>query len=365
MQIDTSAISEYDILNYIPWLDKVYFGNSLHAYILTILGFFVIWALLYVVRRYFFQLLDRPADAKTTEAREFIERLIRETNVWVFPLVAFFVATQRLSLPSAIEKGIKLLAMFAVTLQVIRILSDLIVFMITRTRLSGRPDDIAVKSTNQNIATLVKIGVWTGGILFFLDNAGFNVGTFVAGLGIGGIAIALAAQAILGDTFSSFAIAMDKPFEVGDIIVIDDLQGTVEHIGLKTTRVRSAGGELLILSNSDLTKSRIRNFKRMYRRQVKFRLGVTYQTPIAKLKKIPVILGEILEKAEHVQPDTHHFVAFGDSALVFEVAYYVLSPDANKPVDIQQMINFQIHEAFAKEAIDMAYPTQTVFLSKE
>ncbi len=365
MQIDTTVMSEYDILSYIPWLDKVVFGNSLHAYILTVLAFVVIWAALYVIRRYISHRLQRPADEKATEARQVVTDLIYSIRPWVFPLVAFFISSQRLTLSPSLDKFIRLATMAAVMLVVVRILSELIAFLITRTRLSGRNDDAVVKSTNQNITTLVKIAVWTAGIMFFLDNAGFNVGTFVAGLGIGGIAIALAAQALLGDAFSSFAIAMDKPFEVGDIIVVDDLTGTVEHIGLKTTRVRSAGGELLILANSDLTKSRIRNFKKMYRRRIQFKLELVYQTPVDKLRKIPSLLEEIIKSEKNVQTDTQHFSAFGHSGLIFEIVYYVLAPEANKPNDIQQSINLKIHEAFTKEGIQLAYPTRTVFMAKE
>ncbi|MCK4428221.1 MAG: mechanosensitive ion channel family protein, partial [candidate division Zixibacteria bacterium] len=193
---------------------------------------------------------------------------------------------------------------------------------------------------------------------------GFKISTVIAGLGIGGIAVALAAQAILGDLFSYFSILFDRPFEVGDFIILDDYLGTIEHIGIKTTRVRSLGGEQLVFSNADLTNSRLRNYKRMAKRRVVFKLGVTYQTTLEQVKEIPTIIKNIIQNITDTVFDRAHFSSYGDFSLVFETVYYVLSRDYNKYMNIQQEINFAIKEEFEKRGIEFAYPTQTLFLEK-
>jgi small-conductance mechanosensitive channel len=186
----------------------------------------------------------------------------------------------------------------------------------------------------------------------------------VAGLGIGGIAVALAAQAVLGDLFSYFSILMDRPFELGDFIIIDDYMGTIEHIGIKTTRIRSLGGEQLVFSNTDLTGSRIRNYKRMEQRRIVFRIGVVYQTPVEKLKEIPGIIKGIMDAIPEARTDRAHFASYGDSSLDFEIVYYVLTGDYNKYMDIQQEINLSLAEEFERRGIEFAYPTRTLFIEK-
>jgi len=207
--------------------------------------------------------------------------------------------------------------------------------------------------------------VWVIGIVFLIDNLGYDITTIVAGLGIGGIAIALAAQTILGDLFSYIVIFFDKPFRPGDFIVIDDKMGSVEYIGIKTTRIRTLGGEQLICSNTDLTNSRVHNFKRMQERRVVFSFGVEYDTSSEKLRKISGIVKEIITSKEDIRFDRAHFKSFGAYSLDFEVVYFVLSDDFNKYMDIQQDINLQLFELFEKEEIVFAFPTQTVLLQRD
>ncbi|PIX14798.1 MAG: mechanosensitive ion channel protein MscS, partial [Elusimicrobia bacterium CG_4_8_14_3_um_filter_50_9] len=199
----------------------------------------------------------------------------------------------------------------------------------------------------------------------FLDNIGIKISAVIAGLGIGGIAIALAAQAVLGDLFSYFSIFFDRPFEVGDFIIIGEFMGTVEYIGMKTTRIRSLGGEQMIFSNSDLTNSRVKNYKRMTQRRVVFKLGVTYQTSVEKLKIIPDIVKKAVEDAGNTVFDRSHFLSFGDFSLNFESVYYVKSGDYNQYMDAQQKINLALKKEFEERMIDFAYPTQLVYISKE
>ena len=198
-----------------------------------------------------------------------------------------------------------------------------------------------------------------------MDNLGFKISTVIAGLGIGGVAVGLASQAILKDLFSYFSIIFDRPFEVGDFIIIGEYLGSVEHIGAKTTRIRSLSGEQLIFSNTDLTDSRVRNYKRMEKRRVLFRLGVVYQTSLKQLKEIPGIIETVIKNVNDTIFDRAHFLSYGDFSLVFEIVYYVIGADYNKYMDIQQQINFAIKEEFERKGIEFAYPTQTLFVQKE
>jgi small-conductance mechanosensitive channel len=224
--------------------------------------------------------------------------------------------------------------------------------------------DTSRQRSLKGIIIILKVAVWGAGLTFLLDNLGFKISALVAGLGIGGIAVALAAQAILGDLFSYFVIFFDRPFEIGDFIIVGDYLGSIEHIGIKTTRVRSLGGEQLVFSNTDLTNSRIRNYKRMEKRRVVFKFGVIYQTTSDQLKEIPGIIKKTIERIENTGFDRAHFSSYGNFSLDFEIVYYVMSGDYNKYMDIQQNINFAIKEEFEKRGIEFAYPTQTLFMEK-
>ncbi len=216
-------------------------------------------------------------------------------------------------------------------------------------------------STIVAMSFLARLGLWSLLLVVVLGNLGVNVTTLIAGLGVGGVALALASQTILADFFSSFAITLDRPFRVGDFIIVGDFKGTVERIGLKTTSVRSLDGEQIVFSNSDLLKSRIRNYKRMEKRRVLFNIGVTYQTPPDKLDTIKQIIRQAIESQEKTEVDRIHFQRYGDFALIFEVVFFVLDRDYMLYMDIQDAINTIIYRRFAEEGIEFAYPTRTVF----
>ena len=215
------------------------------------------------------------------------------------------------------------------------------------------------------LVPVLQAALWVVGLIFFLDNMGVKVSAVVAGLGIGGIAVALAAQAVLGDLFSHFAILFDRPFALGDFIVVDDFKGTVEHVGIKTTRVRSLSGEVLVFPNSSLTGSRIRNYQALRERRVLFTLGLTYETPAQKLKDVPGLLKEIIAGTPGTRFDRAHFKGFGDSSLDFEVVYFMLVPEFNALMDAQQAINLELVRRFEAEGIEFAFPTRTVVLERE
>ncbi|HEX5652875.1 MAG TPA: mechanosensitive ion channel family protein [Chitinophagaceae bacterium] len=215
----------------------------------------------------------------------------------------------------------------------------------------------------KGILLIIRIFLWVVGVVFLLDNLGYNITTLVAGLGIGGIAIALAAQAVLADLFSYLVIFFDKPFETGDFIMVGDKSGVVEYIGIKTTRLRTLGGEQLIMSNTDLTNSRVQNFKRMAKRRVLITIGVTYETCAEKLKNIPSLVQEIVAEQAQVVFDRAHFSGFGDFSLNFEIVYYVLTDDYLQYMDSQQEFCLKLYDRFEQEHIDFAYPTQKILLT--
>lgn len=212
------------------------------------------------------------------------------------------------------------------------------------------------------VSFVARLVVWVVVGLTLLDNLGVNVTALVAGLGVGGIAAALAVQNVLGDLFASISIALDKPFVVGEFIVIDDVMGVIEFIGVKSTRIRSLGGEQVIVGNADLLGSRLRNYGRLKERRVVFSIGVTYETPRALLNRIASMLGDIVRAQADVRFDRAHLRNFGDSAIEFEIVYYLLNPDYNVYMDVQQAINLAILERFAIEGIQFAYPVTRVLV---
>ncbi|WP_455382981.1 mechanosensitive ion channel family protein [Salinispira pacifica] len=213
------------------------------------------------------------------------------------------------------------------------------------------------------LIAILNMAIWIVGIMFLLDNLGFQISTIITGIGIGGVAVALAAQAVLGDLFSYFVILLDRPFEVGDFLIFDDVLGSIEKIGLKTTRIRSLSGEQIIVANSILTGSRVRNYKRMEKRRIVFSIGVTYGTGSDRLRRIPDIIRSAIESEENTQFDRAHFSKYGDSSLDFEVVYYVLSADYNQYMDIQQRVNLDIYEKFEELGVEFAFPTRTVVVA--
>ncbi len=237
-----------------------------------------------------------------------------------------------------------------------------VAWLMARRRTAGA-DRAAIGSLGI-IGFVMRLVVWVLILLLALDNLGVDVTALVAGLGVGGIAVALAVQNVLGDLFASLSITLDRPFEIGDFIIVDEYMGSVEQIGVKSTRLRSLGGEQIIMANADLLGSRVRNYGRMNERRVVFSLGVTYETSRTKLKRIPSIIRECIERHEGTRFDRCHFAKYGDFSLTFETVYYVLSPDYNLYMDVQQAAYFDIHEAFEREQIAFAYPTQKLWLTR-
>ena len=290
--------------------------------------------------------------------------VVRRTK-WLFLFIlALYIGLLFIEMPTTSRKIINSIVIVTLIIQGGLWASIALQVMIEQYRQKQLDKDPASVTTLNVLNFIGKIILWSIVLLLVLDNLGVNITALVAGLGVGGIAIALAVQTILGDLFASLSIVLDKPFVVGDFLIVGDFLGSVEYVGLKTTRLRSLSGEQLVFSNSDLLNSRIRNYGRMYERRVSFDLGVTYQTARDKLVKIPEIIREAVVTQDNTRFDRSHFKEYGDFALIFESVYYVHGPDYNVYMDIQQAINLHIHERFEQEGIEFAYPTQTLFLEK-
>ena len=311
--------------------------------------------------------LKKWSETTATTVDDFLVRGIEKSVVPVLYLINFYLAIITLNLPREAKDVIDKVIIILATFFFIRVITSTLKYSLNSyvKRKTPEEEDAERRLKQINGITLIlSFVIWSVGFVFLLDNLGFEISAVIAGLGIGGIAIALAAQAILGDLFSYFVIFFDRPFEIGDFIVLGDFIGTIEYIGIKTTRIRSLNGEQVVVSNTDLTNSRIRNFKRMERRRVVFKLGVIYQTTSRQLAEIPKLVRDIIESQQDVVFDRGHFQSYGDFSLNFEFVYFVLSSEYNKYMDIQQSINLKVYEEFEKLGIEFAYPTQTLFVSK-
>jgi small-conductance mechanosensitive channel len=323
----------------------------------------VVFALLFL-RRVAKARYRRYAQTDTTELFEIPLKVVSETRFFFLLIVGLFVAaiaTFELSdRPHTILVTILTIALFYQT--GVWATTAVLTWVESKRRVSMKEDRSAVSSLGI-IAFVARVVIWTVVLLMTLGNLGVDITALVAGLGVGGIAVALAVQNVLGDLLASLTIALDKPFVVGDFLILGDYLGSVENVGIKSTRLRSLTGEQIIISNNDLLSSRVRNYGRMFERRIVFKLGVTYETPRAKLEQLPRLIRSIVDEQEGTRFDRSHFAKYGDFSLDFETVYYVLSADYNRYMDLQQAINFRIHEEFEKLGVEFAYPTRKLWVA--
>jgi len=287
--------------------------------------------------------------------------MLEATRLWLLFPIALFCGASVLETPARIDGAINKLVVIALLLQAALWLNALIGFWLSGAIEKRRGTDASAVTALALMHFVARVVVWAMMLLVILNHMGFNVSALVTGLGVGGVAVALAVQNILGDLFASLSIVLDKPFVIGDFIVVGDAMGRVEHIGLKTTRVRALGGELIVFSNADLLKSRIHNFKLMPERRMAFKVMVDYATPTDKLAMIPEMLRQlVLEHGEAVRFDHAHFIEIGEAALTFETVYFVRDPEKNNHMDIQQAINLQLLRRFAQQGIEIVHSTRIV-----
>jgi small-conductance mechanosensitive channel len=318
---------------------------------------------LMLVRRLFFGRFTALAKRTSNRVDDVIAELLHGMRTWFLLVVAFYLAVEFVASDAPVIPWLLRVVFVGFLIQIGLWGNDLI-RAATGWYVEARDGDEGQITAARAVAMVGRLVLWTIVFLALLDNFGVDVTALVAGLGIGGIAIALAVQNVLADLLAYVSIIADRPFVLGDFLVIGEHSGTVEHIGIKTTRIRSLSGEQIIFSNSDLLGSRVRNFKRMNERRALFSIGVTYDTKHAVLQSIPEILKSAVEMQENVRFDRAHLKGFGDFSIDFEIVYYMLVPDYATFMDTQEAINLAIHRSFTDQGIDFAFPTQTLHIER-
>ena len=273
-------------------------------------------------------------------------------------IASFYLAISKLNLHPILERVAEVLVIIVSTVFATRLFTASLEHLIKIYWITYHPQNANLEQSINALIPAIRVIVWIIGIIFLLDNLGFDISAVVASLGIGGVAVALASQGVLQDLFSYFSILLDRPFELGDFIIVGDCLGTVEYVGIKTTRLRSLDGEQIIIANTDLTGSRIRNFKRMRQRRIAFKFGVVYETTARQLARIPHLIAEIIDRTSHATYERAHFFGYGEYSLNFEVVYFVDTSDYNVYMNARQEINLAIKTKFAEHNIEFAYPTQ-------
>jgi small-conductance mechanosensitive channel len=346
----------------VPELTDTFYGNPLQTWLIAVAVTIGALIALRVVEQVLIVRIEQLTRRTNTNIDDAVIGALRKTKLLYLVIVSIFVGSVWLSLPEDLRSVFWRVTIVATIIQAGIWLSTALQIWLENYRKDET--DGANRMTMNALSLLGRIGLWATVLLLILDNLGIDVTALVAGLGIGGIAIALAVQNVLSDLFASLSIVLDKPFIPGDFIVVGDMAGSVEHIGVKTTRIRSISGEQLVFSNADLLSSRIRNFGRMSERRVVFSIGVTYQTAADTLERVPGLIRAAIESQDRARFDRSHFASYGDSALNFETVYYVESPDYATHMDILQAVNLELYRCFEAEKIEFAYPTQTLFIEK-
>ncbi len=350
--IDTNTVWFVDLL-----------GNPLKAWMIALAVFVLSIVVLRIFKGVIISKLKKLSDKTKNEIDDMVIAGLNSIHWPFYVFVAFYFSLNFLSVSAWISKGAYYIFLIAVVYYFIKIAERLIDFGARRMveEREGNGQDVGIVRL---MKILAKIVLWTGAIVLVLSNMGYNVTSLVAGLGIGGVAVALAVQNILSDLFSSLSIYFDKPFKIGDFIIVGSDMGVVQNIGIKSTRIQTLQGQELVISNSELTSARVNNYGKMAKRRIVFEFGVTYDTPKAKLEKIPAQVKQIIEAQADVEFDRAHFRNFADSSLVYEVVYYLNSGDYNEYMDTQQAINLALVDRFEQEKIEFAFPTQTIHVKK-
>lgn len=340
------------------WLQAELWGNSLGRWLIALALVLLVGMVVPAIRARLERRLR--AGAAGHAVLGYGAEILAGTRRSILLLLALFIGARAVELPAKVDAALTTLTAVALLLQVTLWAQRVFNVWLRNYEQRARHGDGGDATIVGLISFVGRTAIWAIALLMILDNLGFNITTLVASLGIGGVAIALAVQNVLADLFASLSIGLDKPFVVGDFIIVDDLMGTVEHVGLKTTRLRSLSGEQLVFSNGDLLKSRIRNYKRMYERRIVFTFGVVYDTPRETLARLADEVRAIIEAQPKTRFDRAHFFRFGEFSLDFEVVYFVLDPDYNLYMDIQQAINLAIMARFEALEVGFAFPTSTL-----
>jgi small-conductance mechanosensitive channel len=348
------------MIDFTSFLNTTYWGNTGQQYITALGIFFFVMLILYIFKSYVLYALKKVAKTTKTDMDDYAVEFMQEVSLPFYFVISVAIAAKFLVLTPVYNKIIFYLAIIFVIYYLGKGLQNIVTY-VTKKHLRAESRDPSLLLV---LGKFIRVIIWIVAILFILSNLGINITSLIAGLGIGGIAIAFALQNILGDLFAAFTIYFDKPFKVGDFIIIGTDMGVIKHIGLVSTRIQALQGQEIVVSNRELTTTRINNYKRMKKRRIDFKFGVEYGTSVAQLKKVNEIVARVIAKAKLATLDRVHFKSFGDYSLNFEVVYYLDSKEYNDYMDTQQELNFDIKSAFEKEGIAMAFPTQTLYLKK-
>jgi small-conductance mechanosensitive channel len=360
---DRSSFRHLPDMHFDQFFDRVLYHNSMRQWAIAIAVAAAAFVALLLIRSVLVGRLGTIAKRTTTDVDNILVELVARTRPYFLAAAAIVFGEHFLVLPPTTDRYFD--AGFALVLLVqcgLWAAGAVDLWIHRQMALREARTDLASVTTMRALGIGVKVLLWTIIFISALDKFGVNVTTLVTGLGIGGVAIALAVQNVLGDLFAALSIVLDKPFDVGDAIAVDQVQGTVEKIGLKTTRIRSISGEQIIVSNGELLKSRIRNYKRQLDRRVVFLTDVTYRTKPEVMARIPGMIREVVAAQHPVRFDRSHFTQYTDSSLRIETVYYVLDADYTRYLDIQQTINLELLRRFNAERIEFAFPTRTVVL---
>jgi small-conductance mechanosensitive channel len=341
---------------------RLLLGNSLTDWLVAGIVAIAVWSGLWILRRLMASRYQKYSGAVRPAPIRLITFLVANTTQLLFLGAALYAAQGSLTLPDKLQHAVDNIALMLFLAQVGLWAGLALRFYLEMKELERGADRVFAGSLSI-INFIARMLIWSLLILVALENFGVNITALLAGLGVGGVAVALALQNVLGDLFASLSIALDKPFVVGDTLVIDTFIGKVEYIGIKSTRLRSDTGEQIILSNADILKSRVRNFGRAQEQRALATIRVTYETPPDTLRKIPVLLESIVREQANARFERCHLKTLGDSALHFELSYFVQQPSLNPLLDLQQAVNFRILDEFRRLGVEFDYPTQRVILA--
>jgi small-conductance mechanosensitive channel len=353
----------YTASNITEMLNYTIMDNGVKDYLLAIAVFVFAIIVLKIFKYVILRHLKRIAAKTKVKFDDLLIEIVDRFGWHFYVLIAVYIAINFLVVPDILRNLLYYAILISLTYYAVRAVQSLIDYgtgILIQQRFEEEKE--ADTSVIDLLSRIAKGVVWIIAVLLILHNMGYNITTLIAGLGIGGVAIALAMQSILGDIFASFSIYFDKPFQVGDFIIFGNDMGVVKKIGIKSTRIQALQGQEIVVSNKQLTETVVNNYKKMEQRRIVFSFGVKYETSTERLKKITEIVKDIFAKIELARLDRVHFFKFGDFSLIFEVVYYVATGDYNKYMDVQQEINFALKERFEKEEIEFAYPTQTVIV---
>jgi small-conductance mechanosensitive channel len=324
---------------------------------------FVVWAALWILRDLIASRYKKYSTARNPTLFRLIGYLIGNTTQLFFFAVALDAAQASLTLPERVQRVVSNTAMILILIQIGLWAGRTVRFYLEMKELERGADRVFSGSLDI-ISFVARMLIWSVLILLGLENLGINITALLAGLGVGGVAVALALQNVLGDLFASLSIALDKPFVIGDSLMIDSFIGKVEHIGIKTTRLRSESGEQIILSNADILKSRVRNFGRLPQQRILATIRLGFDTPTDTLKALPHLLENVVREHPQARFERCHLKTLGESAFQFELSYFVQQPATNPMLDLQQAVNFRIIDELRRLQVEFAYPAQLVLVER-